>query len=534
MKDTLRLTPWRAALLPLSFLALSCGGGTPKPPPKDPPQATLTVPKPNTAGQKLTVMVSATGCDTIQSLSIYDREDFLKSVAYSGPGAVSVDLAINEIKYTRGIAAKLSLYARVVCSDGRQNDSQPAAATFFPAAEVIEAPLNTQLVTDNFVTEGTLPLIYFLGCGNLEGGIPTLFLVEKNNGVRKQKSMPFLCTNSTVITPKNPTTKKRWVWTPQAGAIAIDENLNISGQIDIPLDQLSVAEDGDAVITDTGSGGGENLVYRISHQNGAIKWTYTPRGFVISPPLTRADDVMIASITTTGAPSGRANIYVSRVDYGRQNPATGGIELGAFIMKTVASDITPTSAPPTAFNANGNLLYMAFAGVGGITQVFACKTEANGCTDTAQLWAEPPTLKKPIVALVPYGAGSRIAAIAAQQVWFLDANNGAILNKGGVDNPLIPNGGLVVLGVQSGGPPYAQSFYFLTGSAPTENLPSPQPLEIVATDDPAKGELYRYEINSGSISVAIDDAGTLWMRRGGDIVRPLLPPEYRQVRPVTP
>jgi hypothetical protein len=107
-----------------------------------------------------------------------------------------------------------------------------------------------------------------------------------------------------------------------------------------------------------------------------------------------------------------------------------------------------------------------------------------------------------------------------------------VVNKGG--EPLIPEGGLVVLQVQSGAPPFTQAFYILTGPAPQANLPTPQPLEIVATDDPTKGELYRYQINAGSISVAMDDSGTLWMRRGGDIVRPLTPAEYRQVRPVSP
>jgi hypothetical protein len=134
--------------------------------------------------------------------------------------------------------------------------------------------------------------------------------------------------------------------------------------------------------------------------------------------------------------------------------------------------------------------------------------------------------------MVPYAAGTKLAAIAAQKVWFLDASTGSVLNKGG--EPLLPEGGLVVLQVQSGAPPFAQAFYFLTGPAPQANLPAPQPLEIVATDDPAKGELYRYQVAAGSLSVAMDDSGTLWMRVGGDLVRPLTPAEYRQVRPVTP
>jgi len=530
MKELLRLTLSRAALLPLSLLALSCGGGTSRPPQKDPPQATMTVPKPNVAGPKITVMVSATGCDAIKRLDIYDREDLLKTVPYSGPGSVPVDLAANEVKYTRGIAVQMSLKTHVECVDGRMNDSQPQPATFFPAAEVIDPPATGgQVVTDNFVTEGTLPLIYFIGCGNEAGGIPKLYKVEKNGGVQKSIDLPFLCTSSTVITPKNPTSGKRWVWTPDAGAVAVDSELNVTGRINSPLDLLVVGPDGDALVYDAGSGGSIVGLARVSHVNGGVKWAYTPRGFVINAPVPRGSDVMIATVTANGAPTGRANIVASRVDY-----ATGG-ELGALVIQEVASDSPfPTAAPPSAFSPDGNLMFVAATGLGGITQVFACLTNGAGCTGATQRWTTPPRLTSPIVALVPYAAGSRVAAIAAQKVWFLDASTGAVTNKGGVDAPLSPEGGLVVLQVQSAAPPYAQGFYLLNGPPPQEGLPSPQPLEIVATDDPAKGELYRYQINAGSLSVAIDDAGTLWMRAGGSLVRPLTLGEYRQVRPVSP
>jgi hypothetical protein len=149
-----------------------------------------------------------------------------------------------------------------------------------------------------------------------------------------------------------------------------------------------------------------------------------------------------------------------------------------------------------------------------------------------QFWATPPTLNAAIGALVPYAAGTRVAAIGAQHAWFIDTSTGQVTNKGGAS--LSPEGGLVVLQVQSGAPPNAQAFYLLSGPPPQVGLPSPQPLEIVATDDPTKGELYRYQINAGSISVAYDDAGTLWMRAGGSLVRPLTLNEYRQVRPAAP
>jgi len=307
MKELLRLTLSRAVLLPLSLLALSCGGGGTSGPPggpggpqKDPPQATLSVPKPNVAGPKITVMVGATGCDVIQSLQIYDREDLLKSVPYSGPGTVPVDLAANEVKYTRGIAVQMSLKAKVTCTDGRSNDSQPQPATFFPAAEVIDPPAaGGQVVTDSFVTEGVLPLIYFLGCGNEAGGIPKLYKVEKNGGVVKSVDLPFICTESTVITPRNPTSGKRWVWTPNAGAIAVDSELNITARVNAGLDLLIPGPDGDAIVYDAGSAGSIVGVVRVSHITGGVKWGYTPRGFVINAPAVTGSEVMVATVPIT-------------------------------------------------------------------------------------------------------------------------------------------------------------------------------------------------------------------------------------------
>jgi hypothetical protein len=533
MKELLPLTLLRAALIPLSLLALSCGGGG-NGNQKDPPQAILTVPKPNVAGPKITIMVGATGCDAIHSMEIYDRTDFLKTVPYSGPGTVPVDLTANEVKYTRGIAVQMSLKVKVTCTDGRTNESQPQPATFFPAAEVIEPPAGGgQVVTDNFVAEGRLPLIYFIGCGNEPGGIAKLYKVEKNNGLVKSVAMPFICDASTVITAKSPASGKRWVWTPNAGAIAIDSELNITGIINRPLDVLVMNPDGDAICYDAGGGGQATAVYRASHQTGTLKWAANPRGFLINAPVARTDDVMIAVISSDTAPSGRANIIVRRIDNGQQTPGTGGFELSNFLITEVASSgPIATEAPPTAFSPDGNLLYMSFTGQGGITQVFACVTNADNCQGPSQRWENPPRFNFPLGALVPYAAGTRLAAIGAQQAWFLDTTNGAITNKDGAS--LAAEGGLVVLQVQTGAPPNATAFYLLNGAPPQAGLPAPQPLEIVATDDPAKGELFRYQVSAGSLSVAVDESGTLWMRVGGSLVRPLTLNEYRQVRPVTP
>jgi hypothetical protein len=524
----------RAALLSLSLLALACGGGGGKPPIQDLPQAFLTVPQSNVAGDKLTVMISATGCDQIHSLSIYDNEDFLKSVAYAGGGTVSVDLGSNEIKYTRGIAAQMSLKARVVCTDGRQNDSQPQPATFFPVAEVIEAPSNgLQVVPDYFVAEGSEPLVNFVGCGNLPTGLGRLFRVNKNGQVLAWTDMHIPCTAATVITPPHPTTRKRWVWTPDFGAMSIDEQMNPATQarIDVAIDLLTVGPDGDAVVYDAGGGGSAKGVYRYSHTgNNTLKWAYAPRGFVLTNPVFRSDGaVTIASVTgSSDRPGFDSAIVIATVDYGNQNPATGGIETDAFVLSAVNVGDDFSRTPSTIFNADGSVLYVGFQGLNQLSEVHACTTQPNGCDTTTRRW-KSTTLQGAILAQVPFANGARLAAVSGQKVWILDTSTGAIVNKN--QEPLTSRGALVILQVQPGGGAFPHAFYLLTGPLAQQGLPPPMPLEIVATDSADRGELYRYQINNGSMSVAVDGSGTLWMRVNKNLVRPLSPAQYRQIKP---
>jgi hypothetical protein len=534
MMDSHRLARVRPALLCLSLLALSCGEEK-RPPVQDLPQAVLTVPQPNTVGQSLTVQVSASGCEQVESLSIYDGEDFIKSVPYSGSGGtVSVDIGANEIKYTRGIAAQLTLKARVVCTDKRQNDSLQQPATFFPVAEVIELPAgNTgQVVPDFFVADGSGVLLTFIGCGTLPNGTGRLFKVNKSGTVLASVDMPFPCTVNTVITGMDPQSRKRWVWTPDWGAIAVDEQLKRTASTVVKVDLLSVGPGGDALIwNSTGTGAG---LSRLSHTgDDNFKWRYTPRGFMVTPALVNNNGVVLVASIAPDSTLGAA-IIVATVDYGDQNPATGGIETNAFLVKRVASnDPVPTTTPPATFNADGTLIYLAIEGLNQLTQVFACATQANFCEGANQRWTSP-VLSGSVVATVPYANGSRLAVIAPQKAWVLDASTGSVVNKGGGEQPFTTQGALITLQVQAGAGPFPHSFYFLNGAAPQEGLPSPMPVEIVGTDSADKGVLYRYQISSGTLAAAVDAAGTLWLRVGRKLARPLTPTEYRQVRPVTP
>ncbi len=384
------------------MLALSCGsngGGDDddddKPPVQDLPQTVLTVPQPNTVGQSLTVQVSASGCDQIESLSIYDGEDFVKSVPYSGTGgAVSVDIGSTEIKYaTRGIAAQLTLKSRVVCTDERQNDSLQQPATFFPVAEVIELPAGTpgSVVPDFFVADGSGVLLTFIGCGTLPNGTGRLFKVNKMGSVLASVDMPFPCTVNTVITGMDPQSRKRWVWTPDWGAMAFDEQLRRTASTVVKVDLLSVGPGGDALVWNaTGTGAG---LSRLSHTgDDNFKWRYTPNGFMITPALVNNNGLVLVASIASDSTLGAA-IFVATVDYGDQNPATGGIKTNEFLVKRVASsDPVPTTTPPATFNADGTLIYVAIEGLNQLTQVFACATTANLCQDANQRWVSPVLL----------------------------------------------------------------------------------------------------------------------------------------------
>jgi hypothetical protein len=522
MMDSYRPALSRSALLCLSLIALSCGGET-KPPIKDLPQAVLTVPEPNTIGTKLTVNMSASGCDAIQSLSVYDGEDFVKTVPYSGGGTISVDLTGSDIKYTRGIAAKLTLKARVVCTDGRQNDSQQAPAVFFPAAEVIDPPAGTdlQVVPDYFVAEGQGVLLNFIGCGNLPNGVGRLFRVDKRGNILASVDMAFPCTVNTVITGMDPTSRKRWVWTPRAGIMAVDEQLRASATPArfFKAEMLSVGIGGDALAYSSSGG-----LYRIDHETGQLKWNYLPEGYMIAPALPNSSGVVqVASLVDDNALGGA--VIMSTVDYGTGNKTS------TFLVKQVPTPDVASVRPPVSFNADGSLLYIAVEGANQLTTVFACATLGNECIQASERWVSP-VIPGRILALVPYANGGRLAVISARATWVLDSSTGVVINKN--QQPLTSEGALITLQVQPGGGPYPHSFYLLNGPVPTEGLPTPMPVEIVATDTADKGELYRYQVNASSMAAAVDSTGTLWLRVGRRLVRPLTPPEYRQVRPVTP
>ncbi|NBD09492.1 MULTISPECIES: hypothetical protein [Corallococcus] len=507
----------RALLAMLTFCAsVLAACGDPKPPPvPDPPVVSLNVPQPNSATPTLTVRVIVSGCDAVARVDIYDQDTFLKTVPYTS-GSMDFELAANEIKYTRGLAVSLSLNARATCADGRTNVSQPASATFLPVTKVVKDPdPNGQVVTDFFITEGTGANISFIGCGNPTTGSGTLFRVDAAGVLRNSVEMGIPCSAATVITPINPSSGKRWVWTPGAGAVAVDANFTITGRTSPTyfLVSLSVMSNGDALVRD------RYTVSRLKHTNagGTFQWTY--KGAVlgpIAPPQEKGQQVLVpyvAQLEFSQVPQ----VIVAYLDANGTSQ-----ELQPVQERKIYAYNGQLDAPPvTTFSADGSTIYFAFLFGNNQSRVQACSTDLEGCEGAAFKWASP-TLPVPINFLLPYSAGSRIAAIGTQRVWFLDATNGIVTNKGGTS--VDASGKLRIVQVQLG-QPTSPEFYLLNAPDVAGVLPQ----EIVAVDASEKGELFRYEVSS-SLSCSVDDTGRLWMRVGKNLVQALPLSEYRAVR----
>jgi hypothetical protein len=511
----------RPALL-LPFLAIACN---PPPPPTtpEPPQVSVVVDQPNTVGKSLKLFITTTGCDEVQRLELLDNNELLKQVTY-GATPTPVELATSDLRYTRGLAANLSLTARVTCADGRTNVSQAQSATYFPVEEVVE-PINstTPVVPDYFVVDGSGANASFIGCTK-EGSRSFLYKVSKSNPANRQSiEMDFPCDATTIITDRKPAvTGWRWLWTRGQGGFAIDSSFKITATITLAVKNLTVAPDGKAFIYDEVSLQLRNP--EITATKPQIQWSLAvgdPKGLtslILADPYVRPDGRVVIpfyddSIDLT-------YIRVGTVRY------SDGLDLKMYDVDTV----TPIQRPPVAFDPTGKVLYMATQGAAS-ANVRACDFEGGLCRPSTgkRLWisAELPGY---MAALVPYNNGTRLAAIGSNRFWFLEArdgqsNEGQAVNKDQL--PLTANGTLVARFAQPG---KGSAFYMFTSAAATDDKPDPYPVEIIATDEAEKGELFRYRVPGGSLYGAIDDSEALWLRVGSRLVKPFTPPEYRAMR----
>ncbi|HEX8823671.1 MAG TPA: hypothetical protein VF794_27360 [Archangium sp.] len=518
-------SPIRALLRPALLLPLLSVACDPPPPPSTPdlPQVRVLLDEPSTVGTSLKFSISTSGCDQVQRLDLFDDTTPLKQVPFAG-NPTPVELAMNEVPYTRGIAANLALSARVTCADGRTNISQAQLATFFPVAESI-SPLTAtdQVVTDFFVAEGSGSTVSFIGCVRETTG-QGLYKVTKNPAdTGKRMDMPIPCKETTVITERRPSgTGWRWVWTPNEGLFAIDPQFKPGPVFRLKVDRLAVTPEGDALVYDKGEGAEPINIKRVTPA-GEIKWVLNMGSFIIG------DMVFAGSGPTVVIPLGNEfedNTFGGKISVGTLNYDTAQWT-SITLIHAPTNYIEWDYAPPVALNTFGTQLYIVTQN-GASADVRACAVSGTGdgrCDPpTNQKWLR--NLQGQMVALVPYANGSRLAAIAAHQTWFLDAATGQVVNKEA--KSISPTGALVPRQVLLG--PGSEFYLFTSAVLQQGQTRLPDPVEIIATEKAENGELYRYQIPGGSIAGSTDDSGALWLRVGRKLVRPLPLEQYRLVR----
>lgn len=511
----------------LASLAATAACGPDKPVTPAPPVAIVGVPNPNTVGTSLKLVVSVSGCDTVQSLTLLDHGEKVKGLP-NNVGETQVELAKNEVPYKGGIAASLSFTAKAVCNDGRASESQPAAATFFPVETLVASTNNLQVVPDYFVAEGSGSSVTFLGCGTVSTGQSYLYRVSALGDVQQQVQMPFVCNAGTTISDKYGASGLRWVWTANAGVMAINSSFQI---VALPSPQLRVTSlvvgpNGDAIASDDAG----NIVRLLQSGTGnIIKWTYSLHGgSLMGTPIFRADQgKVLLPLYAGGTGSATGTLYVEGIDYNAGPTSNGGPASHSVLKYIYDPDAIP---PAAALSGDGKTMYLAFHASGDQTLVVACSVDAVASSPDAAtcelqspglLWESSPVDGR-VALLLPYAGGARLAAIAAQRAWFLDPNNkGAVLNKGGA--ALTPTGGLSVLSVQQG-VGVNQDFYLLNGAGSST-------IEVVATDRAENGPLFHYQVPSGDLTLALDASGAVWMRIGKSLVKTLPLADYRNALP---
>jgi hypothetical protein len=542
-------TPRGLFLLSLAAFFQGCPPpDPPPPPPPTPPQVFLTVTESNVIGSSVKGKVNVSGCKNVAQVQLLQGDSFLSDLNYTkSPTDFELAPGLFSALYSRlGIAASLTLKAKVVCDDGRTNNSQPVGVKFFPIANRFTEATGQQIVPDNFVAEGGLggSANTFLGCVGTSTGT-TIARVDRTGQVLNYiQSMPFPCSLATQISDLSTVTGTRWVLEPGAGAFAIkNSTLEIQKELrDAKTSRMGVGVRGSAVIWIDESG--RSRVHKLDPVTSAINdWTY-PSDFIT--PVRLYGIMNSTPVIDDGA--GAVWISEWRFDMGSRtasiipfklNLYTGALLNGQAQLQgspasihnlTYPQDITSQPiVPEGVFNADGSFFTLpAIALNAQTTTVLSCSTGLGLCEGTARRWSStqfPGILR----AIVPYSQGNILAVIGPYSVWFLSAQLGTVMNLGEV--PIVPTGSLLVVGVQPG---LGTDFYVLTGPDLGAGNAS-FAMEIIGIDSPGAGELWRLEYGSGESSgnamwIGIDDAQAVWIRAGTDLIKPLSNSEYRMAR----
>jgi hypothetical protein len=512
---------------------MACSGGSGPPPPPNPPKVFLTSATNNVVGTSFDLTVNVTGCDAVDELDIQQNGTTLKSFPYKGNNT-KVTLTGGDVQplYGQlGIAADMTLKAKAVCHDGRTNTSTALGLQFFPVKSVYQAPNQPITLPDSFVAEGGVGAqpVTFIGCADTGMGLGLVRVDTLGNVVAVSPNMPFPCDYNASISNKV-NGGIRWLFQPTQGAVAFDSNLNVTGGITgNSYVVFATGSDGNAVVWDNMASTDPPLV-KVLYNNGVAPvmgastfWVSMVPGIVNGTPVEDPSSGTLYVPAWQGSlnnPTG--TITVQFVNYNM----AGGVITGHHDLLTQSYGLYDAPiVPNVAFSPNAQTMYIPYQTSNGAQSgVMACSTTGSTTGCSPQRW-KSPLVDGVIRYVIPYAGGSRIAAISDTSIWFLDNNNGTILNPFGV--PTVAGGSLTIAAIQPGNGP---DFYILN------TAPSSFPSEIIAFDQAENGEVWRYSLGGAAttaqsgLTMAIDDSGASWLRIGIDQVLPLPLSEYRQAR----
>jgi hypothetical protein len=559
------MRPWQALAAVVVVQACSPPPPpTPVPPP--PPRAFLTLPgsltvvAPTIKGQ-----ITTSGCRKVGGLEIRESNNFVRAIPYTGE-PTNFELSPAETQFQglynpRGLALPLTLTAKVTCeevdttSDGglkeRVGISQPVSITFLPVSSVRPGVDGLMALPDAFIAEGGVggQPTTFIGCVGTGTGTALLRIDQNGTGRAVNAALDPPCRFGTNITPANRTVDVRWVWTVGVGAVAVDSNLNATARIRAPIQRLVVAPDGDAIAYLEEESGARSEVVRLAARPAQmampIRWTTFGAFSTGYPGEMNADPVISQGRVYTSSwqermAEGRGSVVVLEYDYGTgmllNNPPP------AILSQRFAQPINRTITPKGQFRADGRRIYLPLlaSDVQGqlTTSLVSCTTDVSGCELGAGRQWVSPAFNGDLTTVVSFSAGNMLALVGAFGTWFFNERDGTILNltnPGAPPQPFRPTGSLYTQGVLPG---KTTDFFLVNGPIPTAQGQGTFPTEIIAIDNPSRGEVWRLTVEGGSspgdsLYIAVDDNGQAWMRVGTEQIRPLGMMEYRNQRGAT-
>ncbi len=499
-----------------------------------PPQVFMTVSSATVLSPSITGTTSVNGCVNVAGVEIIGPDQaFIVNANYTvSPSPWEIQGAsLNRYFAKGGFALSISLTAKVTCDDSRTNFSQPVSVTFFPTQGVLST--GNQVLPDAFVAQGGRDgsPVTFIGCVAVSGGGFALARVDTTGRIISSRGLlPVDCSANSDIRERVPLPPKglRWLLEYGKGAYAFDDDLAVSNTVKLSVKRLGVGSDGSALIW-VEDGAGMALIEYVTPT--PVSSSQPHRWAVAFPAVMISDPIVDVANGWGYAASWQGNGSMREIVVLKYNLADGTVlnaidnKVPVLISQDIGELNTPIQ-PGAAFNVDGSLLYVSLLTVDPnqnvASTVLACATNVGGCQGTSRRW-QSESLKAQVGNLLPFSTDF-LAAISDSQVIFLSASDGTVKNLGG--RGLRPGGGLKTLLVQQG---RGSDFYVFNGPA------NGYPNEIVATDAPSSGELWRLAVGNGSTPVtgmwlALDDSGQPWLRVGPNQVKPLKNAEYRSAR----